>query len=73
MQYQDDGLTERERELVILIARGKVVKEIAPILKVTEKTVRIHLSNIYRKLAINDRTQVVIYALKKGLVDLRSL
>jgi DNA-binding NarL/FixJ family response regulator len=73
MLYQDDGLTARERELVILIARGKVVKEIAPILNVTEKTVRNHLSNVYHKLAVYDRSQVVIYALKKGLVDLQSL
>jgi DNA-binding NarL/FixJ family response regulator len=73
MLCQDDGLTARERELVILIAQGMVVKEIAPILKVTEKTVRNHLRNIYHKLAVYDRSQVVIYALKKGLVDLQSL
>lgn len=73
MLYQDDGLTTRERELVILIARGMVVKEIARLLHVSEKTVRNHLSNIYHKLAVYDRSQVVIYALKKGLIDLQSL
>jgi DNA-binding NarL/FixJ family response regulator len=73
MLYQNDGLTTREREMVILIARGMVVKEIARLLNVSEKTVRNHLSNIYRKLAIYDRSQVVIYALKQGLIDLQSL
>ncbi|GCE27200.1 hypothetical protein KDA_26840 [Dictyobacter alpinus] len=70
---QDDGLTPRERELVILIARGFVVKEIARLLKVSEKTVRNHISNVYHKLSIYDRSQLVIYAMKKGLVNLQSL
>ncbi len=69
----DDDLTSREREMVILVARGMVVKEIASSLQVSEKTVRNHMSSIYRKLAIYDRTQLVIYALKKGLVDINSL
>jgi DNA-binding NarL/FixJ family response regulator len=73
MLYPDDGLTMREREMVLLIARGMVVKEIARRLNVSEKTVRNHLSSIYRKLAVYDRSQVVIYALKKGLIDLHSL
>ncbi|GLV58825.1 hypothetical protein KDH_56550 [Dictyobacter sp. S3.2.2.5] len=70
---QYDGLTARERELIILIAQGLVVKEIARILQVSEKTVRNHISNIYHKLAVYDRAQLVIYAMKKGLVDLHSL
>ncbi|GCE05582.1 helix-turn-helix transcriptional regulator [Dictyobacter aurantiacus] len=70
---QDDSLTARERELIILIAQGLVVKEIARILEVSEKTVRNHISNIYHKLAVYDRAQLVIYAMKKGLVDLNSL
>lgn len=69
----DDGLTAREREMVILVARGMVVKEIAHALRVSEKTVRNHMRNIYRKLAVYDRSQLVIYALKKGLVDINSL
>lgn len=70
---QDDGLTARERELIVLIAQGLVVKEIARMLAVSEKTVRNHISNIYHKLSVYDRSQLVIYAMKKGLVDLRSL
>lgn len=73
MLDQDDHLTVRERELIILIAHGKVVKEIAPLLNVTEKTVRNHLSSVYRKLSLYDRSQLVIYALKKGLIDLQAL
>lgn len=69
----EDGLTARERELLILIARGFVVKEIARLLQLSEKTVRNHISSMYHKLAIYDRSQLVIYALKKGLVDLHSL
>lgn len=72
-QEQVDGLTPRERELVILIARGFVVKEIARLMMVSEKTVRNHISNIYHKLAIYDRSQLVIYAMKKGMVNLQSL
>ncbi len=69
----DDGLTPRECELLILIARGMVVKEIAHALKISEKTVRNHISSMYRKLAVYDRSQLVIYALKKGLVNIDTL
>jgi len=73
MGYVDDGLTPRERETLILVARGMVVKEIAYSLQVSEKTVRNHISSIYRKLAVYDRSQLVIYALKKGLVNIDTL
>jgi DNA-binding NarL/FixJ family response regulator len=53
-----------------LIAKGMLAKEIARALAVSEKTVRNHISNIYRKLDIYDRSQAVIYAMKNGLVDL---
>ena len=68
-----DGLTSREMEMLKLLARGMVAKEIARTLEISEKTVRNHISNIYRKLEIYDRSQVVIYAMKKGLVDLLAL
>jgi NarL family two-component system response regulator LiaR len=64
-----DGLTSREMQMLKLIARGMIAKEIARTLAISEKTVRNHISNIYRKLNIYDRSQVVIYAMKKGLVD----
>jgi DNA-binding NarL/FixJ family response regulator len=65
-----DGLTEREVEMLRLIAKGMLAKEIARALSVSEKTVRNHLSSIYHKLDIYDRSQAVIYAMKHGLVDI---
>jgi NarL family two-component system response regulator LiaR len=64
------SLTERELEVVQALAQGKSNKEIARDLDISEKTVRNHASNIYRKLHIFDRTQAVIYAVRHGLVDL---
>lgn len=65
-----NGLTTREMEMLVLIARGMIAKEIARTLAISEKTVRNHISSIYRKLDIYDRSQVVIYAMKKGLIDI---
>jgi DNA-binding CsgD family transcriptional regulator len=69
----NDGLTSREMETLVLVARGMVAKEIARVLAISEKTVRNHIGNIYRKLDIYDRSQVVIYAMKKGLIDLNEV
>jgi DNA-binding NarL/FixJ family response regulator len=63
-----DGLTPRELQMLAMIARGLVAKEIAHELHISEKTVRNHISNIYRKLDIFDRSQIVLYAIRKGLV-----
>ncbi len=68
-----DGLTAREMETLVLVAKGLVAKEVARALAISEKTVRNHISNIYRKLNIYDRSQVVIYAMKKGLVDINDI
>jgi len=65
-----DGLTGREIEILKLIATGKPNKQIAFSLKISEKTVRNHISHIYEKLEIYDRSQAVLYAVRKGLVDL---
>jgi DNA-binding NarL/FixJ family response regulator len=67
----NESLTAREVEMLCLIAKGMLAKEIARALSVSEKTVRNHISNIYRKLDIYDRSQAVIYAMKNGLVDLQ--
>ena len=69
-RQNDDGLTDREMEMVLLIARGMLAKEIARTLAISEKTVRNHISTIYRKLNIYDRSQLVIYAMRKGLIDI---
>ena len=66
-------LTERELEVVKALAHGNSNKEIARTLNISEKTVRNHASNIYKKLHIFDRTQAVIYAIRRGLVDIEEL
>jgi signal transduction histidine kinase/DNA-binding CsgD family transcriptional regulator len=68
-QY-NDGLTARELEVLVLIARGLLAKEISRVLAISEKTVRNHISSIYQKLNIFDRFQLVIYAMRNGLVDI---
>jgi DNA-binding NarL/FixJ family response regulator len=65
-----DGLTAREVEILKLLAHGMANKQIAYRLKISEKTVRNHVSNMYEKLEIYDRSQAVLYAVRKGLVDL---
>ena len=65
----DNPLTEREREVLALIARGRANKAIAFELGVAEKTVKTHVSNILAKLNLTDRTQAALYAVREGLVD----
>jgi DNA-binding NarL/FixJ family response regulator len=66
-------LTERELEIITSLARGRSNKQIAWDLSVSEKTVRNHISNIYKKLHVYDRTQAVLYAIREGLVDVENL
>ena len=63
----DDGLTEREQEVLGLIADGLNNREIAGKLVISEKTVKTHVSSILGKLHLDDRTQAAIYALRHGL------
>ncbi|TMC10642.1 MAG: response regulator transcription factor [Chloroflexi bacterium] len=65
-----DGLTGREVEILKLLASGMANKQIAYKLKISEKTVRNHVSNMYEKLNIYDRSQAVLYAVRKGLVEI---
>jgi DNA-binding NarL/FixJ family response regulator len=65
-----DGLTGREIEILKLLAGGMANKQIAYKLKISEKTVRNHVSNMYEKLNIYDRSQAVLYAVRKGLVEI---
>ncbi len=64
-----DELTERELEVLRLMARGSTNPQIASQLSVAEGTVRFHVSNILRKLGLENRTQAVLYALQKGLAS----
>ena len=69
---EDEGyhdLTAREREVLQLIAQGRSNKEIAGELKISERTVKTHVSNIFGKLELSDRTQVALYAHKRGLAE----
>jgi len=63
-----DDLTPRELEVLALIAEGLNNKEIAQELVISEKTVKNHINNIFSKLHVNDRSQAILYAIRKGLV-----
>ena len=64
---RDEILTSREIEVLELIAEGMLNKEIARKLFISEKTVKNHVSNIFKKLNVSDRTQAAIYALKNDI------
>jgi NarL family two-component system response regulator LiaR len=66
-------LSPREREIFEALARGRSNSEIAGALQVSEATVRTHVASVLDKLALRDRTQVMIYALKRGLIRLEDL
>lgn len=65
----DDTLTRREIEVLKLLAEGLFNKEIAYTLDISEKTVKNHVSNIFKKINVSDRTQAAVYAIKHNLVD----
>jgi DNA-binding NarL/FixJ family response regulator len=64
-----DELTPRELEVLTLVAEGLGNKEIAAELAISEKTVKNHISNIFSKLHVYDRTQAMLYAIRAGLVQ----
>ena len=64
-----DGLTPRELEILRLLAAGAANKEVAHKLQISEKTVRNHISKMYEKLHIYDRAHAVLYAVRKGLIE----
>jgi DNA-binding NarL/FixJ family response regulator len=62
-------LTEREREVLVQIAHGRSNREIARVLIVSEKTVKTHVSNLFIKLGVQDRTQAALFAVRHGLAE----
>jgi DNA-binding NarL/FixJ family response regulator len=66
----DVGLTRREREILALVSEGHSNRELAQMMWVTEQTVKFHLSNIYRKLDVSNRTEASRWAHKHSLVVL---
>jgi DNA-binding NarL/FixJ family response regulator len=68
-QGRGSALTEREREVLGLIADGRSNREIARALVLSEKTVKTHVSNILMKLDLSDRTQAALWAVRNGVTD----
>ncbi len=69
-QAAEEPLTERELEVLRLVARGHSNQEIADALFISEQTVRSHVSNILGKLHLVNRTQAALYALREGIASL---
>lgn len=65
-----EHLTEREAEILRLVARGLANKEIARQLSISEKTVKVHLNNVFGKLGVHSRTQAALHAIRAGMVEL---
>ncbi|NRD77254.1 response regulator transcription factor [Bacillus sp. BRMEA1] len=69
-EKMDGALTMREKEVMLCLVKGMNNKEIAQNLFISDKTVKIHVSNIFKKLGVKSRSQVVIYAVQHQLVPL---
>ena len=65
-------LSDREMEVLACVVRGMSNKEIAALLGISHQTVKYHVTSILRKFGVEDRTQAVVYALKRGWVKLQS-
>jgi DNA-binding NarL/FixJ family response regulator len=66
----DEAISPRELEVLSLMAAGKRNKEIAGDLSIAEDTVKMHVRNILSKLQVNDRTEAVTIALRRGIINL---
>ena len=65
-----DSLTKRELEVLIQVANGMFNKEIATSLNISERTVKNHISNIFKKIDVSDRTQAAVFAIKNDIIKL---
>lgn len=66
-------LTEREREVLTLVAEGRTSREIGQLLHISQKTVMCHRANIYRKLGTHNQTELIRHAMQEGLISLQGL
>jgi DNA-binding NarL/FixJ family response regulator len=71
VQEQASPLSSREIEILDYIARGNSNKEIAKELKISDQTVKNHITSILKKLSVNDRTAAVVYALRHSWIKMR--
>jgi len=69
-KYKIDLLTKREIEVLMLVASGMFNKEVAIELNISERTVKNHVSNIFKKIDVADRTQAAVFAIKNDIVKL---
>lgn len=69
-EKKEDRLSKREFEILKLVAVGMYNKEIADCLSISEKTVKNHMSSIFRKIKVSDRTQAAVYAIRNNFVRL---
>lgn len=65
-----ESLTSRELEVLIQVANGMFNKEIANSLNISERTVKNHISNIFKKIDVSDRTQAAVFAIKNDIIKL---
>lgn len=65
-----DSLTKRELEVLIQVANGMFNKEIALALDISERTVKNHISNIFKKIEVSDRTQAAVFAIRNDIIKL---
>jgi DNA-binding NarL/FixJ family response regulator len=65
-----DSLTRRELDVLKLLAVGKYNKEIAETLEISERTVKNHVSNIFKKIGVTDRTQAAVFAIRNNLITI---
>ena len=69
MKETMDGLTTREHEILIAVAKGETTDEIAQNLYISKHTVSRHRENLMRKLGLHNRSELVKYAIRKGLIN----
>lgn len=71
MKEKIHDLTKRELEVLKLVASGAFNKEIAATLNISERTVKNHVSNIFKKISVSDRTQAAVFAIKNNLISIK--